>query len=303
MVVLMNWGTTMFGKTVTIFLGRSASVVLAVFGTLASAQAQDIDYGRMLDVAEKQVMVTQRMAAEVLLVTLDVNRELNLERLISSRGEFDRVLKGMRDGDSELRISAITDSALLAEIEDAEELWISMSAAVDNCISGNVMAAEHIDAVAEGSLALQDMFRDLADAFRTQSMAGESYSMLRVAIDTTRHARMLSQQMTKEFLLIAMGHQTGRNRYALRESAEAFENELQGLLEGDFDRLLLAAPTPEIRGQLHRIEEIWDGEYRPLIEFAVTEELLTDGAVAQMSRVNLRLLGEINGVAHLYNKL
>ena len=178
-----------------------------------------------------------------------------------------------------------------------------MRAAIDNCIAGNVMTDEHIGAIAEGSLDLQDVVDDLAAGLRTRSMVGESYSMLRVAVETASQTRTLSQQMTKEFLLVAIGHQPGRNRYALRESAEKFETGLNGMLEGDVDRLLLAAPTPEIRDQLGRIKEIWHGLYRPLIERALTEEVLDESAVAQMMPASQRLFGEINAVTNLYNQL
>lgn len=283
---------------------RCAFLALVALGNVVSAQAQeDIDFDRMLDVAEAQTMLTQRMSAEALFVTLGIDRALSLEHLDTSRNDFDRALTGFRDGDAALQISAIVDPELLEYVDEAESHWVPMEAAVGACLSGVPITAAHVAAIADASESLQDVLQDLTDGLRERTRTRGSYSMLGVALETARGATLLSQQMTKEFLLVAYGHQASRNRSALRETAEKFQENLQGLVEGDIDRLLLAAPTPGIRAQLLTVQQIWDNEYRPLIERAVTEGDLNAGAVARMARVNLTLLHEIQLVATMYRQL
>lgn len=294
----------MFRNTSAGNIGLCAFTALAVLGNAFAAQAQDeIDYDHMLSVAEAQAIATQRMSAEALLVTLGIDRELSLEHLETSRNEFDRILTGLREGDSSLQISPLYDPELVRHIEEAEQEWRPMEAAIADYLSGAPITAAHVETIAEGSYLLQDALTDLSEGLRERSKIDSSYSMLSVALDTASRTTMLSQQMTKEYLLVAYGHQVGRNRSALRETAEQFQTGLQGLIQGDIDRLLLAAPTPGIRAQLHNVQRVWNDDYRPLIERAVTEGELNAGAVARMARVNLNLLHEIQLVAAMYRQL
>ncbi len=284
--------------------GGCSFLALSVLGTATAAFAQEeVDYGHMLSVAEVQTMVTQRMSVDVLLVTMGIDHDLSLERLESSRNEFDRALNGFRDGDATLRLPAAAESELLRPIEEAVQHWGQMDGAITDCLTGVSMTAAHVDLIADSSNSLQDALEDLNDGLRERSRVGESYSVLGVAIETASSALLLSQQMTKEFLLVAYGHQLGLNRNALRETAEDFQNGLQGMLEGDIDRQLLAAPTPDIRTQLLRVEQVWENDYRPLIERAVSEGDLNAGAVARMAQVNRTLLREIELVGSMYRQL
>lgn len=283
---------------------RCAALGLSLFGIAPAALAQDrVDYGHLLSVAEMQSMMTQRMSVDVLLVTLGIDRDLSLERLERSRNEFDGALNGFRDGDPSLGLTAVAEPELIHPIEEAVGHWERMDAAIADCLAGTAMTAAHVGIIAESSQSLQDVFNDLNDELRERSKVRESYSMLGVAMDTTTEAHLLSQQMTKEFLLVAYGHQLGLNRNVLRETSEKFQNRLRGLLEGDIDRRLLAAPTPQIREQLLRIEQVWENEYRPLIERAVSEGDLNAGAVARMAQVNLSMFREIEMLASMYRQL
>lgn len=282
---------------------RCAFIVMTAVGAMTSAQAQPTGYHQLVDVAEVQSMVTQRMAVEALLVALEVDRLPNLQQLKSSRDEFESAISGIRESMRTLPLPADNGLEIISQIEQTQELWQSMDAVIASGISGNDMTEEDVRDIAEFSQTLQDVVEDLAETLRAQSKVGESFSMLGVAVETVSETRTLSQQMTKEFLLIASGHQPDRYRYALRESVEKFEAGIQGLIEGDSDRLLLPAPTPEIRAQLQRIEQIWKDEYQPLIDRTVNEEDMTGIAIAQMAWVNQRLLREIDSAAMLFRRL
>ena len=203
----------------------------------------------------------------------------------------------------EARIPALNSPAMRDQVDAVQDLWASMDTAIGAYLLEDDAIAEDVSEIAELSLLLQDAIGDIVEGLRADSQGRDAHSMLTVATQTAGHTRELSQQMTKEFLLVAYGHQASRNRYALRESLEKFETELFGLLEGDFDRLLLPAPTPGIKEQLQRVERIWRDEYRPLIDRAINEEGLNSGAVALMARVNLRLLREIDSAASMYREL
>lgn len=292
----------MFRLRTSSLVGIYVAAVIAVIGTPTAARSQNFEYDNALRAVEEQVMVSQRIVAEALLAALDFEPESNLARLERSRVQFSSTFGAFLDREGEIGARLANDLEVVREVEEAEALWLEMNETITRCIEAQAVTAEHIDSLAGLSDSLGRAVGGLADGLR-QSAGPNAHGMLENAIQAAVHAEAISQQMTKEFLLVAYGHQPERYRYALRNTSEDFETGLRGLLEGDFDQLLLPAPTPEIREQLERVDRIWQDEYRPLIDQAIGEQELDDAAVARMSQANRRLVREMDTAASLYRGL
>ena len=292
----------MFRLRTSSLVGIYVAAIIAVIGSPTVARSQNFEYDNALRAVEEQVMVSQRIVAEALLAALDFESESNLARLERSRVQFNSTFSAFLDREGEIGSRLANDLEVIRDVEEAEELWLEMDATITRCVAAQAVTAEHIGSLANLSDSLGTTVGGLADSLR-QSAGPNAHGMLENAIQTAVRAEALSQQMTKEFLLVAYGHQPERYRYALRNTSEDFETGLRGLLEGDFDQLLLPAPTPEIREQLERVDRIWQDEYRPLIDQAIGEQELDDAAVARMSQANRRLLREMDTAASLYRSL
>ena len=292
----------MFRLRTSSLVGIHVAAFIAVIGTPTVAGSQNFEYDNALRAVEEQVMVSQRIVSEALLAALDFEPESNLARLERSRVQFNSTFGAFLDREGEIGSRLSNDLELIREVEEAEALWLEMDETITRCVAAQAVTAEHIDSLADLSDGLGRAVGGLADGLR-QSAGPNAHGMLENAIQAAVHAEAVSQQMTKEFLLVAYGHQPERFRYALRNTSEEFETGLRGLLEGDFDQLLLPAPTPEIREQLERVDRIWQDEYRPLIDQAIGEQELDDAAVARMSQANRRLLREMETAAGLYRDL
>lgn len=290
-------------KLIQFFVGKSVFLAAVVLMMAAPAHAQQGDYHRMAGVADSQAMLAQRMSVEALLVALNVDQSHNLEQLQSSRDQFDGAMTALRDGHGVAQIAAVGDPDAVSDFEDAEEAWANMDAAIADCLSIGTVTMDHVGAIADSSDTLMARMVDLSKSLRDEAEAGESHSMLTVAVGVSNHARARAQEMTKGFMLVAYGHQADRYRYALRISAEDFEAELSDLLNGDFDRLLLPAPTAEIRAQLEQTRQIWDEEFRPFIDLAINGDELDYRMVLRMERVNQRLLQDAHALVRMYAAL
>ncbi len=296
-------GDSMSKKLIQFFAGKSVFLAAAILMMAAPAQAQQGDYHRMAGIADSQAMLAQRMSVEAMLVALDVDQSHNLERLQSSREQFNSAMATLRDGNGPAQIAAVGDPDAVSDFEDSEEAWAAMDAAIADCLTIGTVTIEHVGTIADSSDTLMARMVDLSKSLRDEAEAGESHSMLTVAVGVSNHARARAQEMTKGFLLVAYGHQAERYRYALRISSEDFEAELSDLLDGDFDRLLLPAPTAEIRAQLEQTKRIWDEEYRPFIDQAINGDELDYRMVLRMERVNQRLLQDAHALVRMYAAL
>lgn len=278
-------------------------VAVAMLIMAVPAHAQHTGYHQLAAVADSQAMMAQRMAVEAMLVALDVDQSHNLEQLRSSRERFETAMLDLRAGRGSAQIGDISDPEALADFEEAERAWADLDAAISDCLAIGTVTVDHVAGIADGSETLMFLLGNLSASLRHEAESGESHSMLTVAIGVSNHTRALTQEMTKSFLMAAYGHQTERYRYSLRISAEDFEAGLIDLLEGDFDRLLLPAPTGEIRAQLEQVMEIWKSEYRRYIDQAINGDDLDYRMVLGMERVNRRMFQDVDALVGMYAAL
>ena len=75
---------------------------------------------RTVNLAGKQRMLTQKMVKEILEL---VQGSETSDVLTGTSGLFDKTLKGLIDGSSELGLSAIADDTILAKLTDIQGLW------------------------------------------------------------------------------------------------------------------------------------------------------------------------------------
>ncbi len=289
-------------KTVTMALAGMSAMAVVADGATSPARAENFEYDTAIDAIEVHSMVTERMAAEAMLVAMGIDLESNVNRLIRTRNQFDSSVQVFRNGAGEVGARLAGDPEMSDQMAETEELWRALDAAIADVVALQPMNESQVEAVARLSESVRDSVGGLATGLE-QSAASGTHSMLGNAIRSVAHSHVLSQQMTKEFLLIAYGYQPDRYRFALRSTAEEFELGLLGLIEGDFDQLLLPAPTPEIRSQLQRVERLWRNEFRPLIYEAIDRDALDPVTVALISEANRRLSREIESATGMYRDL
>lgn len=271
-------------------------------GSLDAARAQHFKYDAAVDALEAQRMVAHRIVAEAVLVALEFEQDSNVARLARSREQFSLTLRRFRDGEGAIGARVVDNPEIAEQVYQASELWRSLDAAIGDHVAAEPVTAQHVETIAELGQSLHEALGGLADGMRNSADAG-AYGMLTNAIEASVRAETLSQQMTKEFLFVAYGYQPDRHRFSLRDSADQFNLVLLGLIQGDIDQRLLPAPTPEIRSQLQRVEDLWREQYRPLIDLAIDLEEIDEATLARMTQANRLLFQEIEAVAGMYRQL
>jgi methyl-accepting chemotaxis protein len=86
---------------------------------------------KTVNLAGKQRMLTQKMVKETLGL---VQGSVDAHTLKSTASLFDKTLKGLIYGDSDLGLSATTDSAILAQLTGVQRLWNSFSANINTVL-------------------------------------------------------------------------------------------------------------------------------------------------------------------------
>ena len=111
--------------------------------------------------------------------------------------------------------------------------------------------------------------------------------------------RMLTQKMSKESLLVALGIDRENNLQKLAESRTLFDRMLKGLRHGDALLGLPETTEPEVLDRLSKVEELW-----PLLHSAIRTSL-TRGKVSAhqvetIAELNLPLLSAMEETVSAY---
>ena len=124
-----------------------------------------------------------------------------------------------------------------------------------------------------------------------------------VVINLAGKQRMLTQKMSKEVLLVALGHDADANRSNARSTASLFDRTLIGLKDGDADLELPRTDDPAIRTQLDTVDGLWQ-QFKPLVESAgaVGGTKLSSADLNQIAALNLPLLKEMNKAVKMYEQ-
>ena len=121
-------------------------------------------------------------------------------------------------------------------------------------------------------------------------------------INLAGRERMLSQKMSKEFLLIALGYNARENLRNLKYSRETFARVLKGLRHGDAELELQYVDDGTIHAKLTKVEELWP-EFEDLLRDNVAQEGIPAESVAAVAERRLPLLAAMHEAVVAYEEL
>ena len=285
------------GLIITAFFFFSSQVIHAAGPTSA-------EYGVVLNLSGKQRMLTQKMSKEVMLVALGVELEKNVSNLKSTSALFDKTLKGLRNGSSELRLPPTSSKRILRQLGKIDKLWAEFYPNIQAITSAGKVTKEQVAAIAKNNLPLLKQMNKAVGLYEKDAKKGglKSDQGLAATLNLSGKQRMLTQKMSKEFLLVAYGHEVENNRLNLLETYTLFERTLKGLRVGDDTLGLPGTKQESILQQLSVVEKLWS-DFKPIVVSAVENK--GDIAPAQITKLansNLPLLKEMNKAVGMYEK-
>jgi hypothetical protein len=121
------------------------------------------------------------------------------------------------------------------------------------------------------------------------------------AINLAGRQRMLTQKMSKEFLLVALRVDPAGNQAALKQTIELFESSLGRLQKGDADLSIPTPPTPEIQAQLETVRTAW-GALKPALEKGTGSGEISAADVTAVASLNLPVLNDMNKAVEMYDQ-
>ena len=271
--------------------GAQSLDIMSQIGEIVEKSSNELAV--QINLSGKQRMLTQKMSKESFLVALGIDPDANRANLKKTMALFDRTLKGLKNGDEGLKLAKAPNAKIAAQLDVVMKLWKTFQPLVAKVAAGSADAAT-LTAIAKNNLPL---LREMNKAVKMfEKAAGADTGELAVVINLSGRQRMLTQKMTKEYLLIALGIDPDANRANLKKTMALFDRTLKGLLDGDPEQGLPGTKDEKIRAQLKKVMALW-ANFAPLLKKPATPETLR--AIAQD---NLPLLAEMNRAVKMYEQ-
>jgi hypothetical protein len=260
-------------------------------------------WGTILNLSGRQRMLSQKMTKEILLISLDYKKAENLSALEKTATLFDTTLAGLRDGSAELGLPPTSSRRILRQIDKKiVPIWDMFFRQAQGILTAKAVSSDQLSAVVENNIPLLGEMNKCVKLYEKEaSKSGvEMDPKLAVTINLAGKQRMLTQKMSKEFLLIAKNVRPEANRLNLLETYHLFDRTLKGLMDGDKMLELPGTKAPAIRAQLGKVQSLWQG-FAPLMKYgATTKGAVSAEKIGEVAQKNLPLLAEMNKAVKMY---
>lgn len=287
------------------FFAAFLTLMLLSPGVLLAEGPTSAEYGVVLNLSGKQRMLSQKMSKEIMLVALDMDKASNLANLAKTSALFDKTLKGLRNGSEELRLPPTSSGRILRQLDKIDAIWIEFHPVVKQIIESKAVTSEQVAVVAKSNLPLLKQMNKAVGLYEKDAKKGglKAAPGLAATLNLSGKQRMLTQKMSKEFLLAAYGHQREDNKLALLETYSLFERTLKGLLDGDETLGLPGTKPQHIRDQLGVVSGLWS-KFKPIVEYGADYKTndIPNEKIALLATTNLPLLKEMNKAVGMYEQ-
>jgi hypothetical protein len=225
--------------------------------------------------------------------------------LQSTANQFDKALTGLQQGDIELGLSKINSKRIKRQLDKVQSLWDAFYPTIKAITASGEVSSDQLNLVVEGNIELLKQMNKAVSLFEKEATKSglNNIPQLASVINLAGKQRMLSQKMSKEYFLLALGHDVDTNKLNLLETYTLFDRTLVGLIKGDDTLGLPATKQQHIKDQVATVSRLWS-EFKPLMEFAANPNTISipKEGIDKVAKDNLPLLQEVDKAVNLYEK-
>lgn len=255
------------------------------------------EYSIIINLSGKQRMLTQKISKEMLLVAYGIESDKNQKKVMKTASLFEKTLEGLIEGSEELGLPPTKNVIILEQLEEVDKLWVKFRTIFYVVALGGKV---QINKVAKLNLPLLKKMNAAVKLYEidAKKMTGKNAG---VVINLAGKQRMLTQKMSKEMLLTALGYMPDKNQARLRETASLFDRTLNGLRDGDTELNLPPTKNTAIVTQLDKVASLW-AEFKTIIDrvTGINSAKISRKDVQEMAKLNLPLLREMDKAVKMY---
>ena len=265
------------------FLGTAVLLSLFVLALAAGPAEATWQNNRPFTLAERQLLLIERMTNSAFLAALGVKASPGLNAIHWSRDRFARVQGDLRDGNPFIGLRPTTEPKILERLDRADTRWRQYDTIFADIMASRTVSDAQIAALTASHAYVSEALKETVDSYGYFIYGGQYHSILSTTINGTGRLRAGTQLVLRTLMTAAYHNYDAEQRQALAQATKDFEATINGLIDGDPERRLLPAATREIRSELAKVYEMWT-EVRPILEQAAAGTAVTKQQIATVAK-------------------
>jgi len=278
-------------KTVLLYVKQSQKV-----SKISVSLAEDIN------IAGRQRMLTQKISKDILQIASGIDIKASAEDLIKSKKLFNDSLNSL------IKKSKLKN--ITKQLKKVQAIWSKVSPHIDAKNAGNKKTVKIIaDALDKTRVQMNKAVKKYENSLKRQILAKSLSSIVGqliqqknlkgLVLNLSGKQRMLTQRMTKNALLIAIGIDKANSQKDLIFCANLYNQTLNGFIKGDKALKLTATKNPQIQAHLKVIQTKWQPFYKNAMSLAKNKKL-DQNALKYMIGKNLEMLKLSHKLVQMY---
>ncbi|VAX20180.1 Methyl-accepting chemotaxis protein [hydrothermal vent metagenome] len=281
----MNWSLNK--KFLSLFITFILVSLLGGLFVINTINQQKAD-GVVINLAGKQRMLSQKMTKEALAVS---NGTQDSKTLKKTEVLFDKTLKGLASGDSDLGLPPTTSKTILGQLRKVEEIWKLFKKNLDLVIEHSETLNTSLKFVGDNNIPL------LVESNKAVGLM-QAASLPANVINLAGKQRMLSQKMSKELMLLSQGR---AKEETVKKTIALFDKTYKGLLNGDEDLGLDPVSDGAVIDQLKKVGVLWQS-FMKNMNVVIEDTRSVNVAIAYLQANNISLLKNMNAAVKMYER-
>ncbi len=260
--------------------GLLSAVILVLAVSPAEANKQN---NRSFTMAERQLLLLERMTNSALLAALGIDAAPRLGSIHWSRFRFDTMQKELRQGNPGIGLVPTTKPELVQALDRVDALWRRYDALFVEVAKSKKISREQMTALTASHAETLEALAELVRAYQYFAHGGDHHSILSSTITGTGRLRASTQILLRGLMTAAYGDYAPQDREQLSRMMTSFDEMMQGLLHGSVDLRLLPAATTEIRNELVKVDLMWQ-EMQPILRATVAGNAVNANDIAKVAQ-------------------
>jgi hypothetical protein len=261
--------------------------------------------------AGKQRMLTQRMAKDLLIASLASPKDKipYIKDFNSSRALFDRTIKGLLDGDRELKLQKTLLPNIRNQLMVVKKLWDIKQRTFDRALKSKKKLIEAISALDKLKVEMNRAVKLYTKSINRQKQQKRlskivseyisSKNRMRKLVNISGKQRMLTQRVTKLSIECALNLDKPKSCKSINRYIKEYERALITFVRGDANKGLPPTKNKKALIQIKKIISMW----KPFAK-ALKEVSKSDGkdrkALLYVLKNEQKLLKESDNLVKIY---
>jgi len=260
--------------------GMVSIVLLILAPPAAEAKTRNI---QSFTLAERQLLLIERMTNSALLAILEVDASPRLQSIHWSRDRFAKMQTNLLKGNPHLGLRPTTEPKILETLDKTELQWRRYNSVFEKIVKSGTVSETQISILAERHANTIEALRQTVQSYRYFVNGGQHHSILSSTINGTGRLRASAQLVLRKLMMAAHNKYAKEERQKLADSTREFDETINGLIDGDPGRGLVAAATHEIKRELLKVRVMWNN-VRPILDAAASGHPVSKDRIAIVAR-------------------